>query len=641
MSPSHPGTRPKDPLIGMILGGCKIQDVLGRGGMGAVYKAHHRALDKPVALKLLAPHLAGDKDYIGRFFQEARAAARIEHPNVVQVLNVAEENEQHFIIMGFVEGESVEQILRRETRLGLGRSTRIARDVASGLSALHREGIIHRDIKPANILQGKDGIVKITDFGLARSVRQKQGFTVAGAFMGTPEYVSPEQAEGRDLDARSDLYSLGITYYQMLAGRLPFQGRSAVDVAAKHLRDQPPSLPSIAPDIDGRAVAITQRLLQKDPAERFPDARALIQEFDRILEDLPTVVPNEPPPPPPEPDPIFSMPTQPSPSPPSEMPPPAPPPPPPRLSGLYNARTQASRRVGQRVRNLSFWALVLLGWGLSFVTGVLGAPARGEGFWGGLFRSLAETDESAVLRISLAGVAVVLFVMGFIMNRRAVAASARPAIGICFLIACAALLYAGGVHVPLGAGEGSLLDRVREGLIEARRHPLHLGLLAGWGLLSGILLVAGGSERAIVRIVGCVLAMFSLGMLLVFSSWGYWGAIPKFATGDFGGALTLVSAGVVSVFGLFLAFKRKRHPVVKGVGVLLVVLGAWGAYHFGRQVANNASTVAWKQVEAPGIPIAELLTRQGGLLTAGLLLATWAVWLLRARFGLRQGNYPF
>jgi serine/threonine protein kinase len=281
MSPADP--RAQDPLVGMTLGGCRLESVLGRGGMGTVYKAHHAALDKAVALKLLSPHLAGDGDYVERFVQEARAAAKIEHPNVVQVLNVAEEEGQHFIIMQFIAGESLEDFLARNGKLDLRTSTKVARDVAAGLEALHGAGIVHRDIKPANILLSKDGSVKITDFGLARNVRQQRGHTAQGVFMGTPEFVSPEQVQGAEIDHRTDLYSLGVSYFLMLSGTLPFQGDGAVDTAARHLRDDAPSLLDRAPDVDPRAAGIVEKLLQKNPAERIQSAAVLRSELEELL----------------------------------------------------------------------------------------------------------------------------------------------------------------------------------------------------------------------------------------------------------------------------------------------------------------------------------------------------------------------
>jgi serine/threonine-protein kinase len=277
-----------DPLVGMTLGGCRIEALLGRGGMGSVYRARHLALDKPVALKLLAPHLCAEKDAVQRFLQEARAAAKIEHPNVVQVLNVAEESDQHFIVMQFIEGQSLEDLLAKKGKLGLKAATRIARDVACGLEALHGQGVIHRDIKPANILIAKDATVKITDFGLARNVRQQQGLTVQGVFMGTPEFVSPEQVQGAAVDHRTDLYALGVTYFLMLSGTLPFKGESAIETASLHLKENAPLLEDRVADVDPRAAALVRKLMEKDPAARVQEARLLRTELDEILAETQT-----------------------------------------------------------------------------------------------------------------------------------------------------------------------------------------------------------------------------------------------------------------------------------------------------------------------------------------------------------------
>jgi eukaryotic-like serine/threonine-protein kinase len=272
-----------DPLIGMTLGGCRIQQLLGRGGMGTVYKAHHIALDKPVALKVLAGHLMADAEFVERFLREARAAAKIEHPNVIQVLNVAEEKEQHFIILQYIDGENLEQLQERNGKLDLLTSTKIAFGVASGLEALHAQSIVHRDIKPANIMIARDGSVKITDFGLARNLKAASSFTtVSGAFMGTPGFIAPEQVDGPAVDARADLYSLGIVYYMMLSNELPFNAINALEMATQRVTIDPIPLEQRVPGVDPRAAAIVARLLKRKPSDRFADAgqvKAALQEI--------------------------------------------------------------------------------------------------------------------------------------------------------------------------------------------------------------------------------------------------------------------------------------------------------------------------------------------------------------------------
>jgi serine/threonine protein kinase len=265
--------------------------------MGTVYRAHHIALDKPVALKVLAGHLEADVEFVERFQREARAAAKVEHPNVIHVLNVAEEKAQHFIILQYIDGENLEQLQERVGKLDLQTATRITHAAASGLEALHAQAIVHRDIKPANIMLAKDGSVKITDFGLARNLKATSSFTtVSGAFMGTPGFIAPEQVDGPAVDARADLYSLGVVYYMMLSNELPFNALTALEMATQRVTIDPIPLASKVPNVDRRAAAIVARLLKKNPSERFADAGELRAALEEIVGPV-TVAPPEPPPP--------------------------------------------------------------------------------------------------------------------------------------------------------------------------------------------------------------------------------------------------------------------------------------------------------------------------------------------------------
>jgi serine/threonine protein kinase len=224
-----------------------------------------------------------DAEFVERFQREARAAAKVEHPNVIQVLNVAEEKEQHFIILQFIDGENLEQLQERNGKLDLITATKIAHAAASGLEALHAQAIVHRDIKPANIMIAKDGNVKITDFGLARNLKAASNFTtVSGAFMGTPGFIAPEQVDGPAVDARADLYSLGVVYYMMLSNELPFNAINALEMATQRVTIDPIPLQERVPGVDPRAAAIVAKLLKKNPAERFADAgqvKAALQEI--------------------------------------------------------------------------------------------------------------------------------------------------------------------------------------------------------------------------------------------------------------------------------------------------------------------------------------------------------------------------
>ncbi|MBI2900447.1 MAG: serine/threonine protein kinase, partial [Planctomycetes bacterium] len=206
-----------DPLIGKTIGPCRLARRIAKGGMGIIYEGCHLALDKRVAVKVLDPLFASDAAFVERFIREARAAAKLDHPNIVQVLDVGGEQGTFYIVMQLIDGVALDAIADRAGRMGLEPATKLIREIARGLDAAHKQGVIHRDVKPANVLVQKDGAVKITDFGLARiggpPTAGSTRLTAEGSFMGTPEYVSPEQAKGGFIDKRADLYSLGITFY--------------------------------------------------------------------------------------------------------------------------------------------------------------------------------------------------------------------------------------------------------------------------------------------------------------------------------------------------------------------------------------------------------------------------------------------
>ena len=212
----------QDEVIGKVFGRCKVICKIGQGGMGAVYKAHHQTLDQTVVLKALPPSLASSQEMRERFTREARSCAKLHHQNIVQVLDYGYEHNIHFYTMEFVDGVSLEGMLKQGKRISIKEACRIIKDSAAGLEIAHKQGIVHRDIKASNIMLTKDGTVKVADFGLAYE-RGSSRLSFTGQMMGTPQYMSPEQWDGQGIDARSDLYSLGITFYYLLAGRLPFE----------------------------------------------------------------------------------------------------------------------------------------------------------------------------------------------------------------------------------------------------------------------------------------------------------------------------------------------------------------------------------------------------------------------------------
>ncbi len=273
----------QDPLIGTKVGPCRIELRLASGGMGVVYRANHGPTGQEVAVKILAPSLAGDQEYVTRFFREAGAAGQIDHPNVVRVIDVGRHQDLYYLVMQYVAGDTLDRMLDIERRMSLEKATRLIRGVTSGLAAAHRAGIIHRDVKPGNIIVSRDGLPHLTDFGLARHAETRKGLTIDGTFLGTPEYSSPEQVEGKKLDHRTDLYSLGVTYYQLLSGSLPFMGESPMEMAIKRTKEDPRPLEHALPTADPRACAIVRKLLQREAPQRYQSAAEVMRDFDAIL----------------------------------------------------------------------------------------------------------------------------------------------------------------------------------------------------------------------------------------------------------------------------------------------------------------------------------------------------------------------
>ena len=263
------------------LGRYEALDELGRGGMGVVYRGHDPGLDRVVALKTLSPALAADPGFRARFTSEARALARIEHPNVVHVYDVGEDDGTPFFAMELVQGRSVEVLVRERGPLSIAEAVDVVKQAASGLHAAHAHGIVHRDIKPSNLVVDGDHRVKVLDFGLAKMLGEGPK-TATDVVMGTPEYMSPEQARGETPDHRSDIYALGATFYFLLAGAPPFTGESPLSVIHKQVHEAPPSIAARRQDVPPAVAALLDRLLSKDPAGRPRDHAALIAELNAL-----------------------------------------------------------------------------------------------------------------------------------------------------------------------------------------------------------------------------------------------------------------------------------------------------------------------------------------------------------------------
>ena len=260
---------------------------LGRGGMAEVYLATDQMLDRAVAVKVLFPALATDPGFVERFRREAQSAAGLNHPNIVGVYDWGEANGTYFIVMEYVEGESLAELIQREGRLHPDRAAEVASDIAAALGFAHRNGgVIHRDVKPGNVLITGEGAVKVADFGIARAMTDSsdQNLTKTGSVMGTATYFSPEQARGQGVDPRSDVYSLGCVIYEMVTGRPPFQGENAVAIAYKHVQEAPVSPRMVDPAIPDTLEAITLKCLAKNPTNRYPSAQDLRADLTRYLQ---------------------------------------------------------------------------------------------------------------------------------------------------------------------------------------------------------------------------------------------------------------------------------------------------------------------------------------------------------------------
>ncbi len=265
-----------------MLGGYLLREHIGRGGMGTVYRALQVSLDREVALKILSPDLVKDPAFVDQFRREARAAGQLNHPNIVQVYDVGEEGSTFFYSMEFVEGGSIEDRLRKDGRITPAETIDIAIQAAQALEFAESRSIVHRDLKPDNLMITLDGRIKLADLGLALSLSSKSTDQARQPILGTPHFISPEQALRRDVDIRSDIYSLGATLYRMLTGTTVFHGASAEEIIRKAVREPPRSLRDLAPEVPEKLAAVVHRMLEKDPQDRFASATELRESLEAL-----------------------------------------------------------------------------------------------------------------------------------------------------------------------------------------------------------------------------------------------------------------------------------------------------------------------------------------------------------------------
>jgi len=265
----------------------QIIEELGHGGMGQVYKVFDTKIKEKVALKLIKPEIASDKETIERFGNEIRLARRIGHRNVCRMFDMGEAEGAHFITMEYVHGEDLKSMIRMSGSLSIGMVLSVGKQVCDGLAEAHSLGVVHRDLKPQNIMIDKGGNAKIMDFGIARSMREK-GITGGGIIIGTPEYISPEQTEAKEVDQRSDIYSLGVILYEMATSHVPFEGDTALSIAIKHKTELPKDPKSLNPDIPDDLNRLILRCLEKDRAQRYQTGAEVKAELEKIERGIPT-----------------------------------------------------------------------------------------------------------------------------------------------------------------------------------------------------------------------------------------------------------------------------------------------------------------------------------------------------------------
>jgi serine/threonine protein kinase/tetratricopeptide (TPR) repeat protein len=266
----------------------EIIEELGKGGMGKVYRVEDKKLKQEVALKLIKPEIASDEKTIERFRNELKTARMIAHKNVCRMFDIGESDDSHFITMEFIRGEDLKNLIRKMGQLSAGQAISIAKQICDGLIEAHKLGVIHRDLKPQNIMIDREGDARIMDFGIARSLEGK-GITGAGVMIGTPDYMSPEQVDGKETDQRSDIYSLGVILYEMVTGRVPFEGDTALSIAVKHKIESPKDPREFNTQLSEDLSLIILQCLEKDKAGRYQNARDLKVKLEQIEEGIPTV----------------------------------------------------------------------------------------------------------------------------------------------------------------------------------------------------------------------------------------------------------------------------------------------------------------------------------------------------------------
>ena len=586
------GEEPIDPLIGARVGPCRIEQRLAAGGMGVVYRAQHVQLGHDVAVKILAPSLAQDQEYVTRFFREAGAAGQIDHPNVVRVIDVGKFDDRYYLVMEFVPGETLDAVLERERKLPLDRATKVVREIAAGLAAAHRSGIVHRDVKPGNILMAPDGRPHLTDFGLARHAETRKGLTIEGTFLGTPEYASPEQVEGKKVDHRTDLYSLGVTYYQLLSGTLPFLGESPMEIAIKRAKEDPRPLENASPGMDARACVIVNKLITREPGKRYSSCTDLIRDLDKILsgEKHPTTVKSE----------------------------------------STKVKSAAAILAGRRrVKAFLHWDLLFTSLLLAFLAG--GLAARGGSF----LETVLAGDADLRLRLLFAGIAFLGAGAAVFLYTRELRSKGRVAAvaGVAFLMFLGSV--AAGALIDRSEGSGALatMAGTLRGLLEHATAPVNR-LSGTLLLLFGAALVGFERQPGTGRVlasrslaVGAFLLSYAFG--LVGSGASVFAPFQAMTTQAELGVPLATACLLAAGFGALLLGGYGFESVARSFGLVLCVGACAGIYVFAVLMPQAARTEGWwTLLGEPFHDLGRSFTRSGAPLTVVAALAFVERWLV-------------
>jgi serine/threonine-protein kinase len=273
-------------VIGKVIAGrYELQELLGTGGMSSVYRAHDTLLERGVALKILHEHHHEDEEYLERFRREARAVAQLSHPNIVTVIDRGEEQGREFIVFELIEGENLKELVERGGPLPVRRVLELGVQIGHALAFAHAQGLVHRDVKPQNVLLNGDGLAKVTDFGIVRSL-DAVGTTETGTVLGTSHYIAPEQARGERVDTQTDVYSFGVVLYELLAGEVPYPGDNFLSVAMKHVNEPVPNVLERRPDTPLRLASLIERSMSKQPADRPASMDEVVSELESVRSEL-------------------------------------------------------------------------------------------------------------------------------------------------------------------------------------------------------------------------------------------------------------------------------------------------------------------------------------------------------------------